>query len=971
MQRTQPKDSFRSPSITPPNCAAKQGTSCKKKPPAHHKNKQSEVITHIKTSHKSSHQKKRSNKSRANSITPKTLKHGIIDRVFHNSNLSETDISGKYIDLTRPSSKINKSLLNRLELTQKVKDLKKNSHLVIEQIIKKSLNKAKQRKLSQEKENKEHELEREIRRQELNLQNKQIRMQNSLKFKKKKTRGKRQLENSNASMGYNGKVRSESSSKVRNHTGSLLIDPDMRNKRSISIGDYYVTGVERKSDPAILEYIESQNQKRKDMDGFEKLKQRAAEISKAHRLKGLEDFSKISKAKSPKCSGYDDDDLSESSEGSESCRADDINVKQNISFIEDQESDDSLDQEPFEMDIQIPEGKNLGPFIDSDSENMENGRNNLIGLYSDQDNIEDMRNNAAIMIQRAFRKSLIHRFFKAQNKVCNFHRCESFNYKPKTKAKNLKTDPNTSKILVKPTKKPNKNTIFSYCSEKLLVNPQEKAPLTVQSHLSGQILIRPIKKTIKLGISKQYTFTIFPDKVPNKDQNSLQDLLQEQISWNYAQIYIIEQLRSEEISLVSSLNVPNTEKIVEKINFKFKNLLTALRNSVENSTVDVLENLSVEEFSKYERGKQEKQEILHRVLLEPTEEEKGDFKLNLELIRMECNDVGVQQSSDMSSDDGENRLGISHSRSLSQLHGDLNQGKYISTSQPKDSSAPSKFPIFFDIEDNIEVQSINLLADELAEEAPKRNLPSLPSLPMLHLDIMHNDLIYSEPRILTSTDSVVEFIKSILSTINLPKIFKDLKKPLQKSLPDELFKLQEKIVGAPSETKIYEFPCLIDPNELIDAEVETTDIETTLRQINKADKVHKKMLINVLNYIIQQFRPYNYFGEPLPWSTKIRYPKKFITIPKAIEKIIKDFETLSSFQIGRIFNEEIITSNGGIDEGLINGLREDRLERLIFYEIVEEEHEWIDYEFEETQIKFDISDMILEELADEVRVLLG
>ncbi|OMJ95412.1 hypothetical protein SteCoe_1173 [Stentor coeruleus] len=969
MQRTQPKDSFRSPSITPPNCTGKQGTSCKKKPPAHHKNKQSEVITHIKTSNKSSHQKKKSNKSRANSITPKTLKHGIIDRVFHNSNLSETDISGKYIDLTRPSSKINKSLLNRLELTQKVKDIKKSSHLVIEHIIKKSLNKAKQRKLSQEKENKEHELEKEIRRQELNLQNKQIRMQNSLKFKKKKTKGKRQLENSNTSMGYNGKVRSESSSKVRNHTGSLLIDPDMRNKRSISIGDYYVTGVERKSDPAILEYIESQNQKRKDLNGFEKLKQRAAEISKAHRLKGLEGFSKISKAKSPKCLRYDDEDLSESLEESESCRVDDINVKQNISFIEDQESDNSLDQEPFEMDIQISEGKNLGPFIDSDSENMENGRNNLIGLYSEQENIEDMRNNAAITIQRAFRKSLIHRFFKDQNKVCSFYRCESFHYIPQ--AKNMKTDINIAKIMIKPIQKPNKNTTSTYCSEKLLVNPQEKPVLSVQSHLSGQILIRPIIKTIKLGISKQYTFTIFPDKVPNKDQNSLQDLLQEQISWNYAQIYIIEQLRSEEISLVSSLNIPNTEKIVEKINFKFKNLLTALRNSVENTTVDVLENLSVEEFSKYEKGKQEKQEILHRVLLEHTEEEKGDFKLNLELIRMESNDVGVQQSSDMSSDDGENRLGISHSRSLSQLHGDLNQGKYISTSQFKDPSVPSKFPIFFDIEDNIEVQSINLLANELGEEAPKRNLPSLPSLPMLHLDIMQNDMIYSEPRILTSTDSIVEFIKSILSTINLQQIFQELKKPLKKSLTDELFKLQEKIVGTPSETKIYEFPCLIDPNELIDAEIESGDIETTLRQINKADKVHKKMLINVLNYLIQQFRPYNYFGEPLPWSEKTRDPKKFITIPKAVEKIIKDFETLSSFQIGRIFNEEIITSNGGIDEGLINGLREDRLEKLIFYEIIEEEHEWIDYEFEETQIKFDISDMILEELADEVRVLLG
>lgn len=90
-----------------------------------------------------------------------------------------------------------------------------------------------------------------------------------------------------------------------------------------------------------------------------------------------------------------------------------------------------------------------------------------------------------------------------------------------------------------------------------------------------------------------------------------------------------------------------------------------------------------------------------------------------------------------------------------------------------------------------------------------------------------------------------------------------------------------------------------------------------------------------------------------------------------ITKICKDFEVLSHFQAGRIFNEEIITSNGGIDEGLISRLREDRLERLVFYEAIEEEDEWIDYEFEQIQVKLDISDMVLDELEEELINLLN
>ncbi len=38
---------------------------------------------------------------------------------------------------------------------------------------------------------------------------------------------------------------------------------------------------------------------------------------------------------------------------------------------------------------------------------------------------------------------------------------------------------------------------------------------------------------------------------------------------------------------------------------------------------------------------------------------------------------------------------------------------------------------------------------------------------------------------------------------------------------------------------------------------------------------------------------------------------------------------------------------------------------MLASEVVETEHQWLNYEFEESQIKIDLSDMILEQLVDE------
>lgn len=46
-------------------------------------------------------------------------------------------------------------------------------------------------------------------------------------------------------------------------------------------------------------------------------------------------------------------------------------------------------------------------------------------------------------------------------------------------------------------------------------------------------------------------------------------------------------------------------------------------------------------------------------------------------------------------------------------------------------------------------------------------------------------------------------------------------------------------------------------------------------------------------------------------------------------------------------------------------MRQVKLANLLHQEIIEDEHQWLNYEFEETQIRIDLGEMILESLVQE------
>ena len=64
------------------------------------------------------------------------------------------------------------------------------------------------------------------------------------------------------------------------------------------------------------------------------------------------------------------------------------------------------------------------------------------------------------------------------------------------------------------------------------------------------------------------------------------------------------------------------------------------------------------------------------------------------------------------------------------------------------------------------------------------------------------------------------------------------------------------------------------------------------------------------------------------------------------------------------------TGKDEFSEDLFQEVRERRLTSILTSDQVEQEHHWLNYEFEEAQVKVDLSDMILETLVSEVIQIL-
>ena len=137
----------------------------------------------------------------------------------------------------------------------------------------------------------------------------------------------------------------------------------------------------------------------------------------------------------------------------------------------------------------------------------------------------------------------------------------------------------------------------------------------------------------------------------------------------------------------------------------------------------------------------------------------------------------------------------------------------------------------------------------------------------------------------------------------------------------------------------------------------------------ESEHIHNKALFDCVNESLIQFRPYTRDGEPAPWSHKKRKlqhkpVKEKIDLKKMFEIVRHDLFRWNIMQAGTLPRKEFIFANV-FDEELFAEIREKKLATLLATEVVENENKWLNYDFEEAQVKIDIGDMILEQLVSE------
>ncbi|CAI2383021.1 unnamed protein product [Moneuplotes crassus] len=142
--------------------------------------------------------------------------------------------------------------------------------------------------------------------------------------------------------------------------------------------------------------------------------------------------------------------------------------------------------------------------------------------------------------------------------------------------------------------------------------------------------------------------------------------------------------------------------------------------------------------------------------------------------------------------------------------------------------------------------------------------------------------------------------------------------------------------------------------------------------LSMIDEVMHKNLFDCINESLDQFRPYGKEGVPMPWSTKLRKLREdeILEFSKMFEIVKQDLFRWWFTSAGTMPKREFINENQ-FDEIGFNEVREKRLASLLTNDILEGDYKWINYDFEESQVKIDLSEMILEHLVSETAEVLN
>lgn len=142
----------------------------------------------------------------------------------------------------------------------------------------------------------------------------------------------------------------------------------------------------------------------------------------------------------------------------------------------------------------------------------------------------------------------------------------------------------------------------------------------------------------------------------------------------------------------------------------------------------------------------------------------------------------------------------------------------------------------------------------------------------------------------------------------------------------------------------------------------------------ECENIHNKAIFDGLNEALDGLRPYGLRGPPVPWSQSggRALTFKYGSVDSIGDLLLEAERRVFKWQnvgAGKIPTKRQQLSNVAKIEN--ERIRELRLSKMLVTEIEESDKNWFDFEMEETQIKLDITDMILSQMCNETVKILN
>ncbi|EGR30098.1 IQ calmodulin-binding motif family protein, putative [Ichthyophthirius multifiliis] len=142
--------------------------------------------------------------------------------------------------------------------------------------------------------------------------------------------------------------------------------------------------------------------------------------------------------------------------------------------------------------------------------------------------------------------------------------------------------------------------------------------------------------------------------------------------------------------------------------------------------------------------------------------------------------------------------------------------------------------------------------------------------------------------------------------------------------------------------------------------------------VKQIERIHNKAIFEAFNEALDYQRVYGLRGKPFPWkTTSEKISQKDVQIQKIDGVLNKGLEKVTewaSYLCGIIFDKEdpLLSKGFNIDEDYLAQIKEDRLARMLASEVIENEERWILYDEEQTEVQVELSQMVFNQLVNEV-----